>query len=322
MNPRRIILAGGSGFLGQALARHFHVAGWEAVVLSRGPCAGRAAREVAWDAQSPGEWARELDGAAAVVNLAGRTVDCRATKANRRLILESRVDSTRALGQAIARCAKPPPVWLNSSSATLYRHTLGPAWDESGADFSPTPAVHDAFSIEVIHAWERALEEAPLPHTRKIALRTTLALGRARNSVFPVMCRLARLGLGGRMGNGAQYVSWIHERDFVRAVAFLIERKDIAGPVNLAAPHPVPNHEFMRAFRELVGARFGLPASEWMLELGAFVMRTETELILKSRRVVPGTLLEAGFEFAFPTLPGALANLRSAPAGYGPGVGK
>ncbi|NDD40050.1 MAG: NAD-dependent epimerase/dehydratase family protein, partial [Verrucomicrobia bacterium] len=196
MNTQRIILAGGSGFLGQALARHFLQLGWEVVVLSRHPQMQRVAREVAWDAESVGEWSRELEGAAAVVNLTGRTVDCRYTATNRRLILESRVNSTQAIGQAIAQCAQPPGVWLNSSSATIYRHTFGPSWDESGADFTPTPAVKDAFSVEVIHAWERALNEAVTPRTRKVALRTTLVLGQARNSVFPVLRRLARLGLG------------------------------------------------------------------------------------------------------------------------------
>lgn len=310
MNTQRIILAGGSGFLGQALARHFLQLGWEVVVLSRHPQMQRVAREVAWDAESVGEWSRELEGAAAVVNLTGRTVDCRYTATNRRLILESRVNSTQAIGQAIAQCAQPPGVWLNSSSATIYRHTFGPACDESGTDFTPTPAVKDAFSVEVIHAWERALNEAVTPRTRKVALRTTLVLGQARNSVFPVLRRLARLGLGGPMGSGEQFVSWLHETDFLRAVEFLITHEEMSGPVNLASPNPVPNHELMRAFRELVGMPIGLPATAWMLEVGAFFLRTETELILKSRRVVPGKLLQAGFEFYFTHLRPALASLQ------------
>lgn len=310
MSKTRLVLAGGSGFLGQALARHFLQLGWEVVVLSRHPQMNRVAREVAWDAESVGEWSRELEGAAAVVNLTGRTVDCRYTATNRRLILESRVNSTRAIGQAIAQCAQPPGVWLNSSSATIYRHTFGPSWDESGTDFTPTPAVKDAFSVEVIHAWERALNEAVTPRTRKVALRTTLVLGQARNSVFPVLRRLARLGLGGPMGSGEQFVSWLHETDFLRAVEFLITHEELSGPVNLASPNPVPNHELMRAFRELVGMTIGLPATAWMLEVGAFFLRTETELIMKSRRVVPGKLLQAGFEFHFPHLRPALAELQ------------
>lgn len=311
MNSLRLILAGGSGFLGQALAKHFQALGWEVVVLTRSPKPNRAAREVRWDAETLGAWARELEGAAAVVNLTGRSVDCRYTEANRRLILDSRVNSTRVIGQAIAQCAQPPRVWMNSSSATIYRHTLGPAWDESGTDFTPTPAVQDAFSLEVIHAWEKALKEAATPRTRKVALRTTLVLGQGQNSVFPVLSRLARLGLGGRMGSGNQFVSWLHEADFCRAMEWLIEHDELSGPVNFAAPNPLPNAEMMRLFREAVGAPFGLPATEWMLEIGAIFLRTETELILKSRRVVPGKLLRSGFKFRFPTMREAIADLRA-----------
>lgn len=311
MSKSSLILAGGSGFLGQVLAKHFQSLGWEAVVLTRSPVGNRTAREVRWDAETLGEWARELEGVAAVVNLTGRSVDCRYNARNRRLIMDSRVDSTRVIGQAIARCQEPPRVWLNASSATIYRHTFGPAWDEGGADFTPTPEVKDEFSLEVIHAWERALNEAVTPRTRKVAIRTTMVLGQARNSVFPVLRRLARLGLGGRMGSGEQFVSWLHETDFLRAVEFLIAHEELSGPINLAAPNPVPNHELMRAFRELVGVPVGLPATAWMLEVGAFFLRTETELILKSRRVVPGRLLQAGFEFRFPELRGALAELQT-----------
>lgn len=309
MKPARLILAGGSGFLGQALARRFQTLDWEVLVLTRWPAANSATPEIHWDGETLGDWALELEGADAVVNLSGRTVDCRYTVRNRREIMDSRVNSARVLGEAIAHCAQPPRVWLNASSATIYRHTLGPAWDESGTDFTATPEVKDEFSLEVIHAWERALHNAFTPRTRKVALRTTMVLGHARNSVFPVLCRLARLGLGGRMGSGRQFVSWLHEADFCRAVEFVIAREDISGPVNLAAPNPLPNAEMMRAFRELVGAPFGLPATEWMLEIGAFFLRTETELILKSRRVVPGRLLRAGFEFRFAHFRDALADL-------------
>lgn len=311
MNPQRLILAGGSGFLGQALAKHFQVLGWEVVVLTRTPQANRAVREVSWDAETLGRWASELEGAAAVVNLTGRSVDCRYTEANRRLILDSRVNSTRVTGQAIAQCAQPPRVWLNASSATIYRHTLGPAWDESGTDFAATPEVKDEFSLEVIHAWEKALNEAVTPRTRKIALRTAMVLGLARNSVFPVLCRLARFGLGGRMGSGEQFVSWLHEADFCRAVEWVIQHEELSGPVNFTAPNPLPNAEMMRLFREAVGAPFGLPATAWMLEIGAVFLRTETELILKSRRVVPGKLLRSGFAFRFPTMCEAIADLRA-----------
>lgn len=316
MKPEKIILAAGSGFLGQALARHFKALGWEVVVFTR-QSSGRdgPAREVQWDGETLGGWTRELEGAAAVVNLAGRSVNCRYTAANRRVIMDSRVKPTMALGQAIAQCSAPPRVWLNASSATLYRHTLASPWDESGTDFTPTPAVHDEFSLSVIHAWEDAFNAAPAPHTRKVALRTTMVLGHADNSVLPVLCRLARLGLGGRMGSGQQYVSWIHEADFCRAIEWLIVHEEIRGPVNLAAPHPLTNSEMMRLFREYTGAPLGigLPAAEWMLEIGAYFLRTETELILKSRRVLPGKLLEGGFDFRFPTMREALRDLIAQP---------
>jgi uncharacterized protein (TIGR01777 family) len=310
MNPSKLILAGGSGFLGQALAKHFDALDWEVVVLTRHAKGGNAlAREVIWDGETLGDWAQELEGAAAVINLAGRSVNCRYTNANRQIIMDSRVKPTQVLGQVIACCKMPPRVWLNASSATLYRHTFGPAWDETGTDFTPAPEARDAFSVDVVRAWETAFNTALSPQTRRIALRTTMVLGHGSNSVLPMLCRLARFGLGGRMGSGKQYVSWLHETDFCRAVEWLIAHEEISGPVNLAAPNPVTNAEMMRLFRELMHAPFGLPAMEWMLEIGAFFLRTETELILKSRRVIPGKLLAGGLEFRFPTMREALRNL-------------
>lgn len=306
----KLILAGGSGFLGGALAKHFRALGWEVVVLTRSPKARTdGIREAAWDARTPGDWCRELEGADVVINLTGRSVDCRYTERNRRDIINSRVESTRVIGEAIARSQSPAKVWLNASSASLYRHTFETPMDENGAE-GATPEVHDEFSLEVIRQWEAALNSAQTPRTRRVALRTTMILGNARNSVFPVLSRLARLGLGGRMGSGRQYVSWMHERDFCRAVEWIVVHEEIAGPVNLSAPEPLPNAEMMRLFREACGAPFGLPAAEWMLEVGAFFMRTETELILKSRRVIPGKLLASGFRFEFPAMKEALSELK------------
>jgi uncharacterized protein (TIGR01777 family) len=305
----RIILAGGSGFLGRALAEHFLKAGWDVVILTRHPGnAGDGAREIAWDARSLGPWQAELDGAAAVVNLAGRSVDCRYTAANRKEILDSRVDSTRVVGEAIARCANPPPVWLNASTATLYKQTFGEPWDESGS-MDPVAEAKDAFSVEVGKAWEAALNATPTPRTRKVALRMAMVLGLAKNSVFPVLRRLVRFGLGGHMGSGNQYVSWMHIDDYCAAVEWIIQHDELAGPVNLVAPNPVSNREMMRLLRRVCGAPFGLPATEWMLEVGAFFLRTETELILKSRRVIPGRLLKSGFQFWFPTIEPAFEDL-------------
>ena len=325
-SPRKIVLAGGSGFLGQLLAGHLQARGWEPVVLTRKPSPKARFREVAWDARTVGDWARELDGAEAVINLAGRSVNCRFTPENRKLVMDSRVDSTRVIGEAVARCAQPPRVWLNSGTATIYRHTFGAAHDESSVDFSTTPEVHDAFSVEVAHAWERAFDQAlkewqagrlpdcgsrdGCPTTRQVTLRISLVFGTVPGGVVQIMRRLARCGLGGRMGSGKQFVSWIHEEDFCRAVEWILEHEDLRGPVNVAAPQPVPNAEMMRLFRRACGGPpFGLPAEEWMLEVGAFFLRTETELMLKSRRVVPGKLLANGFAFRFPEMSGALEDL-------------
>ena len=327
---KKIILAGGSGFLGGALAKHFFALGWEVVVLTRSPKLREdGVREVAWDARTVGDWSRELNGSDVVINLTGKSVDCRYTAKNRRDIIASRVDSTRAVGEAIARCENPPRAWLNASSATLYLHTFDTPMDENGAQ-GVTPVAKDEFSIEVIRAWEAAfnaeygvrsvkvgqsLLTSAATKTRKVALRTTMVLGHARNSVFPVLRRLTRFGLGGCMGSGRQYVSWMHELDFCRAVEWLIAHEEISGPVNLCAPNPLPNAEMMRLFREVCGVPFGLPATEWMLEVGAVFLRTETELILKSRRVVPGRLLASGFQFQFSEMRAALKNLLGQGAG-------
>jgi hypothetical protein len=307
---RKIILAGGSGFLGQLLGRYLRTRGWEPVILTRTPSPTAEFPELPWDARALGDWARSLDGAEAVINLAGRSVNCRFTPENRQLVMDSRVDSTRVLGEAIARCQQPPRVWLNSSTATIYRHTFGPAHDESSTDFSPTPEAKDAYSVEVGRAWEKAFDDAATPLTRKVALRTTLVFGTVAGGVFQILRRLSRLGLGGRMGSGQQYVSWIHDQDFCRAVGWILEHPELEGPVNMAAPHPVTNAEMMRLFRRECGIPIGLPAAEWMLEVGAFLMRTETELLLKSRRVIPGKLLAAGFKFEFPDMASALRDLK------------
>jgi uncharacterized protein (TIGR01777 family) len=311
---KKIVLAGGSGFLGQALGAYFPKHGYEVVVLTRD--AERAGSKilrdqmafVAWDARTLGRWQSELEGALAVVNLAGKSVNCRYNARNRREILESRVNSTQVIGAGIAACKEAPRVWLNASTATVYKHTFGPAWDESGQTEASAEA-KDKFSVEVAWAWEGALNQAVTPHTRKNAMRMAMVLGQGRNSVFPVLHRLVRLGLGGRMGSGKQFVSWIHELDFCRAVEWLINHDALAGPLNLVAPGPLPNAEMMRTLRQVCGVPVGLPASEWMLEVGAFFLRTETELLIKSRRVIPGRLLKSGFQFEFSGIREAFENL-------------
>lgn len=311
---KRIILAGGTGFLGTALARKFRATGDDLIVLTRSPQnRSVGVREVSWDAKTLSEWAALVDGADVLINLTGKSVDCRYTQKNRRAIIASRVDSTRALGQAIVRCSKPPRVWLNASSATLYKHQFDRAADESG-ETGATPEAKDEFSIDVIRQWEKALKEATTPATRKVALRITMVFGTGAG-VFPVLRRLARFGLGGRMASGQQYVSWIHKEDFCRAVEWLIAHEELSGPVNLAAPNQLTNAEMMRLVRKTCGVPFGLPATRWMLEIGALFLRTETELIIKSRRVVPGKLLASGFQFHFPKLEDALRDLEHSKAG-------
>jgi uncharacterized protein len=309
MSKRRIILAGGSGFLGQAIARHLEPRGWEVNVLTRRPSPHGSFKELAWDGKALGDWTKALEGAEAIINLTGRSVNCRYNAENRREIMDSRVDSTRVIGEAIARCQKPPRVWFNCSTATIYKHTNGPPHDESSMDFDSATEAKDAFSVSVALAWEKTFNEAPTPQTRKAALRTTLVFGTVKDGVFRILRRLSKLGLGGRMGHGRQFVSWIHEEDFVRAVEWMLEHDALSGPVNMASPNPLTNAEMMRVVRRVCGIPLGLPATEWMLEAGAVVMRTETELLLKSRNVVPGRLLASGFKFRYPTFEAAIQEL-------------
>jgi uncharacterized protein (TIGR01777 family) len=307
----KIVIPGGSGQVGTLLACAFVDGGHEVVVLSRKP--GKAPwRTAGWDGETVGAWAAEIDGADVVINLAGRSVNCRYHAENRRLIRESRIASTRAVGQAIARAVQAPRVWLQASTATIYAHCHDAPNDEATGRLGGTEAgAPDTwrFSIEVAKSWEEAAIDVAIPQTRKVLLRSAMTMSPDRSGVFDVLLGLVRWGLGGTAGDGRQYVSWIHDRDFIRAVYWLIDHTEIEGPVNLAAPNPVPNAEFMRTLRAAWGIGFGLPAGKWMLEIGAFILRTETELILKSRRVVPGRLLQSGFEFEFPTWAGAAADL-------------
>ena len=298
----RIVIPGGSGQVGTVLARALHAGGHAVVVLSRRP-ATRPWRVVRWDGVSLGAWQDEINGCDAVINLTGRSVNCRYTPANRAEILESRVLSTRVVGEAIARMTRPPRVWLQASTATIYAHRYDAPNDERSGILGGREA--DApeswrFSIDVAQAWERAFDEAKTARTRKVGLRSAMTLSPDRGGVFDALLGLVRHGLGGSAGDGRQFMSWIHYEDFVAAVLWLIDREDISGAVNVAAPHPLSNAEFMRVLREAYGAPLGLPASRWMLEIGAVFLRTETELILKSRRVVPARLLEHRFTFRFP----------------------
>jgi uncharacterized protein (TIGR01777 family) len=307
---RHVVIAGGTGFLGILLHRYLSAAGYAVTILSRRRHSQSAGtRIVSWDGRSTGDWCRELEGAMAVINLAGRSVDCRYTARNRRAIWNSRIDSTRAIGQAISRCDRPPAVWLNSSTATIYKHTLAEPMEEATGVVGATLEAKDAFSVEVAQAWEDSVEEFPTKRTRKVLMRTAMVFGKESGQVFHVLRRLCRLGLGGPMGAGTQFVSWIHEMDFYRSVIWVLEHPSLSGPINFAAPNPLTNALKMQHIRTITGRRFGLPIPSLLLEIGAFLLRTETELVIKSRRVIPRKLMESGFRFEFPTLPSAIDNL-------------
>jgi uncharacterized protein (TIGR01777 family) len=305
--PDKVILAGGTGFLGKLLARHFASHGVEVVVLSRRAEVGiPGARVVPWDGCQLGAWAAELEGSNLVVNLCGRSVNCRYHAANRHEIYTSRLEPTRLLGEAIARCSRPPQLWINASSATIYRHAEDREMTETGGE------IGSGFSVDVCQRWESVFNEARTPHTRKVALRSAMVLGHDANSVFPTLSRLVRCGLGGTLGSGRQYVSWLHEADFLGIIDWIWSHDELMCPVNACAPFPVRNRELMATLRKAHRMPVGLPATRLMLEAGAWILGTETELILKSRRVVPERLLDSGYRFQFPHLEDAIAHLVAA----------
>lgn len=303
---KKVILAGGSGFLGQALAQSLLRDNFDVVVLSRklstDPLHGRV---VLWDARTLGDWAKELNGAHALFNLTGRSVDCRYTDKNRELIMNSRVDSTMALGEALRQCPDAPGVWLNSSTATIYKDRRGnlPPHDESSEEWG------SGFSVEVARAWEKAFADFRTERTRQVVLRVSIVLGK-QGGAFPVMKRFASLGLGGAQGPGNQWMSWLHLDDWVGIARFLMERQELHGTVNLAAPNPVTNSDFMKGMRRCFAPlRIGLPAPTPAVHLGAVFMGTAPELVLKSRKVVSAVLDENGYRFEHPTLSSALEDL-------------
>ncbi len=313
----KIVIPGGTGQIGGLLGRALAARGDEVVVLSRRPDSVEAGvRHVLWDGRSLGTWAQEFEGADAVVNLAGRSVNCRYTDENLRGMMASRVESTRVVGEAIASAVRPPRVWLQMSTATIYADA-GSRADDSAHDEAngviggeePDVPLYWEYSVRIARHWEAAQAEAAVPGTRRVALRTALVMTPDRGGVFDYLSWLARLGLGGAVAGGGQYVSWIHGTDFVRSVQFLIEREDLDGPVNMAAPNPVPQRELMRSLRRAWGVPVGLPATRFMADVGAFVLRSDTELLLKSRRVTPGRLLRAGFTFSHPDWPTASRDL-------------
>ncbi len=306
----KIVIPGGTGQVGCVLARAFVREGHDVVVLSRRP-ANEAWRVVGWDGRTIGSWTAELENANVLINLAGRSVNCRYGAKNRRTIIDSRIESTRIIGQAIAQAKNPPRVWLQASTATIYAHRYDAPNDEAtGILGGSEPNAPDTwrFSIDVAKTWETIANQAQVPSTRLVLMRSAIMMSPDRGGAFDVLLGLVRRGLGGKHGDGKQYVSWVHDKDFVRAVYWLIEN-DLSGPVNIAAPNPLPNADFMCVLRSAWGIRFGLPTTKLMAEIGAVFLRTETELILKSRRVVPTRLLQSGFQFDFTTWDAAAANL-------------
>lgn len=305
----KIVIPGGTGHIGEMLTRSLADAGHEVVVLTRQP---RQSGEVAWDGRTLGPWAAAVDGSDVVINLAGRSVNCRYTDANLRQMMDSRVDSARVIGAAIAAARRPPAAWLQMSTATIYAHSLDRPNDEASGEIGGTePGVpaYWSYSVSIAMNWEQAQASAATPGTRKVALRTAIVMSPERGGAFATLSRLARLGLGGPVGGGRQYMSWIHGTDLARAVSFLIARDDIDGVVNLAAPSPLPQRDFMRELRRAWGVRVALPATRWMAEIGAFALRSDTELLLKSRYVVPRRLTAAGFNFDYPAWPAAAGDL-------------
>lgn len=300
MKPK-IIIAGGNGYLGKLLAHQWGADKYDIVILSRTYCELKNTRHVRWNGVDLDDWVTELEGAFALINFAGRSVDCRYTEKNKTAIIESRVKSTHALGLAVKGCNNPPKVWLNASSATIYPHSDKEEMTEEYTDFE------NSFSENVCKVWEETFFAFPTHVTRKTALRIALVMGN-NGGALPVLKKLTQLGLGGKMGKGTQYISWIHEYDFCRAIDFVLAQP-IAGAINISAPQPVTNKHFMASLRDSMGKRLGINHPRWLLELGAILLQTETELILKSRNVVPHRLLASGFSFKHPSITSAFESL-------------
>lgn len=300
---KKLIIAGGTGFLGKSLIEYFSPKFDNITVLTRGK--SRLIKNIKylnWDAENIDDWQQEIEGSDVLINMTGRSVDCRYNQKNKKIILNSRVNSTKVLDQAIQNSIEPPKVWLNSSTATIYRHSLDIEMSENGGE------IGSGFSVEVAKAWENAFFSSVKTGTRKIALRTSIVFGKGGGAFTPIK-NLAKLGFGGKQGLGNQKVSWIHIDDFVRSIEFILQTEDINGVINLAAPKPTNNFKLMKTVRNSLGVPFGIPLPKGLLEIGARLIQTETELILKSRNVIPTKLLKAGFKFKYNTIFSAIEEI-------------
>ena len=301
---KKLIIAAGTGFLGQVLINHFKDKFEQIVILTRGNTKTiDGIKYVNWNAKTFSGWENELENATVLINLAGKSVDCRYTKKNKKEILLSRIESTKILNKAVLNCKNPPKHWLNSSTATIYRFSLDKQMDETDGE------IGNDFSINVALSWEKAFFKTETPNTLKTALRTSIVLGKNGGAFIPLKT-LAKIGFGGQQGKGNQFISWIHEEDFVNAINFIIQ-KEIIGVINIVSPKPIRNYDFMKKLRKTVGFPFGIPMSVFLLEIGSFFIRTETELVLKSRNVIPKKLLENGFKFKFQNVDDVFQNLLS-----------
>lgn len=300
----KLIIAAGTGFLGQVLIHHFKNKFEEIVILTRGKSQIiDGIKYVNWNAKTFSGWESELENATVLINLAGKSVDCRYTSKNKKAILLSRLESTKILNKAVLNCKNPPKHWLNSSTSTIYRFSLDKQMDEVEGE------IGNDFSINVALSWEKAFFKTETPNTLKTALRTSIVLGKNGGALLPLKT-LAKIGFGGKQGKGNQWISWIHEDDFARAIEFII-KKEMTGKVNIVSPNPISNTDFMQKLRKAVGVPFGISLNKFFLEIGSFIIRTETELVLKSRNVIPKRLQENGFEFKFENIDPALQNLLS-----------
>ena len=315
MINKKIVIAGGSGFIGEELIRYFGKQN-DIVILTRKLSESVNNRNtytqltdndlartkfVKWDGKSLGNWCTEINKADILINLAGKSVNCRYTERKKKEIIDSRVKSTQIIGQAIQQLSNPPQLWINSSSATIYRHAMDRPQDEY------TGEIKDDFSVEVCKQWEKTFYEKQTPFTRKVALRMAITLG-AGGVMLPYF-NLLKFGLGGKQGSGEQMYSWIHIEDTCRIIDWLYEHNELQGTFNCSSPSPITNEVFMKTLRKVTNTPFGLPAFDWMLKFGAFVIGTEIELVLKSRWVVPTKLLETGYDFKYPFIAEALQNV-------------